>query len=226
MNSLASIIIPAYNASSYIRQTVQSALDQNYRDIEIIVMNDGSTDNSEEIIRQMQKEDPRIIYQYKKNSGVSDTRNKGIALAKGSYLAFLDADDVWKPDNLEKKIRAIQQTGKRWVFSDLEVIDENNQRLDVPKVNVRPYNIVDNLLLWEGDVVPGPCSNIVVTRELIGDDIRFDITLSSPADRDICLQLAAKEEPLYLDEKLWLYRQHSQNMTSMNYKVVDEMIRL
>jgi glycosyltransferase involved in cell wall biosynthesis len=226
MSALASIIIPAYNAAPYIRQTIQSALDQTYSNIEIIIMNDGSTDNSEEIVKQMQNEDARIIYQYKKNSGVSDTRNKGIALAKGSYVAFLDADDVWKPDNLEKKIRAIEQSGKKWVFSDLEVIDENNKKLEVPKVNFRPYNIIDNLLLWEGDVVPGPCSNIVIARELMGDDVRFDVQLSSPADRDICLQLAVKGEPFYIDEQLWLYRWHSRNMTSMNHKVIDEMIRL
>lgn len=226
MGSLVSVIIPTYNAAPYIRQTVQSVLDQTYRDIELVIMNDGSKDNSEEIILQMQKEDSRIRYQYKPNSGVSDTRNKGIALAKGDYLAFLDADDVWKLDNLEKKIKALQQSGKKWVFSDLEYIDENNKVMEIPKKNFKPYNIIDNLLLWEGDVVPGPCSNIVMTRELMGDDVRFDVKLSSPADRDICLQLAAKGEPVYIDEKLWLYRQHSQSMTSVNFKVVDEMIFL
>jgi glycosyltransferase involved in cell wall biosynthesis len=226
MNSLVSIIIPMYNAGLYIRQTVQSALDQSYRNIELIIMNDGSTDNSEQIVRQMEKEDSRIKYYYKTNSGVSDTRNKGIALAQGNYIAFLDADDLWKPDNLEKKINAINQNGKKWIFSDLEYIDEHNTILEIQKNNFRPYNIMDNLLLWEGDVIPGPCSNIVVAKGLLGNDVRFDTRLSSPADRDICLQLAAKEEPIYLDEKLWLYRQHSQSMTSINYKVVDEMICL
>lgn len=226
MDPLVSIIIPAFNAAPYIRQTVYSALNQTYRNVEIIIMNDGSTDNSEEIILQLQKEDTRIKYYYKTNSGVSDTRNKGIALAQGGYLAFLDADDVWKPDNLEKKINAIRQTGKKWVFSDLEYIDEHNRSMVVQKNNFRPYNIRDNLLLWDGDVVPGPCSNIIATRELFGEDVRFDTKISSPADRDICLQLSAKEEPFYLDEKLWLYRLHGQSMTSINYRVVDEMIYL
>ena len=81
-------------------------------------------------------------------------------------------------------------------------------------------------MLFEGDVVPGPCSNIVATRDLFGDDIRFDAKISSPADRDICMQLAAKDEPVFLDEKLWLYRLHSQSMTSVNHKVVDEVIYL
>lgn len=226
MQPLVSVIIPAYNAAPYIRQTVESALNQTYKNIELIIMNDGSKDNSEEIILQMQKEDARIKYQYKPNSGVSDTRNKGIALAHGNYLAFLDADDLWKEDNLEKKIGAMQQTGKKWIFSNLDYIDENNKPIVVALNNFRPYDVLDNILLFEGDVVPGPCSNIVAARELFGDDVRFDTRISSPADRDICMQLAAKEDPFFLDEKLWLYRLHAQSMTSVNHKVVDEVIYL
>jgi glycosyltransferase involved in cell wall biosynthesis len=226
MQPLVSVIIPTYNAAPYIKQTLESALNQTYKNIEVIVMNDGSTDNSEEIILQVKKGDNRILYQYKPNSGVSDTRNKGIALAKGSYLAFLDADDVWKSDNLEKKIRAINETGKQWVFSDLDYINEENVPMTVPLKNFKPYNILENTLLFEGDVVPGPCSNIVATRELFGDDVRFDTRISSPADRDICMQLAVKGEPFFLNEKLWLYRLHAKSMTSVNYKVVDEVIYL
>jgi glycosyltransferase involved in cell wall biosynthesis len=223
---LVSVIIPVYNTQQYIQQTIRSVLDQTIKDIELIVMNDGSTDSSEKLILEMQQADSRIKYHYKPNSGVSDTRNKGIAMAKAKYLAFLDADDLWLPDNLEKKIKAMESSGCRWTFSNLEYIDENNKPLSVPLKNFKPFNILENLLLFEGDVVPGPCSNIVATRELFGDDIRFDTKISSPADRDICMQLAAKAEPVFLDEKLWLYRLHSQSMTSVNYKVVDEVLYL
>ncbi len=226
MRPLVSVIIPMYNAAPYIRQTILSVLNQTYNHLEVIVMNDGSKDNSEQEVLQLQKEDSRVTYHYKPNSGVSDTRNKGIDLCNGEYIAFLDADDVWLPDNLEKKVNAINETGKQWVFSLHESIDENNRQLDVSMSNFRPYNVVDNLLLWEGDVVPGPCSNIVVKKEFLGQDIRFDTSLSSPADRDICLQLGSKGEPFFINEKLWQYRLHSQSMTSVNFKVVDEMVRL
>lgn len=226
MKPMVSIIIPMYNSESYIGQTIQSVLDQSCQDFEIIVMNDGSTDNSEAVVMSMQAKDKRIRYKYKPNSGVSDTRNKGIEIMKGEYVAFLDADDVWKQDNLQKKIDLLNQTGKGWVFSNLEYIDENNQPLTVPVGNFKPYNLTENLLLWEGDVVPGPCSNIIVRADFLGNDIRFDTRLSSPADRDFCLQLSAKEEGVYLDEKLWLYRLHSKSMTSVNVKVVDEMVCL
>lgn len=226
MKPLVSVIIPMHNARSFIRQTVESAIRQDYKNIEIIIMNDGSTDSSEEVVLQLQQEDSRIQYYYKANSGVSDTRNKGIALCKGDYIAFLDADDVWLADNLSQKVDMLQKSGKKWVFSLLSYIDENNKPLSIPFNNLRPYNVVDNLLLWEGDVIPGPCSNIVAERNFMGDEIRFDTSLSSPADRDICLQLGSKEEPAFINRPLWQYRLHSQSMTSVNYKVVDEMIRL
>jgi glycosyltransferase involved in cell wall biosynthesis len=221
---LVSVIIPVYNTQDYVQQTIQSVLQQTMSDIELIVLNDGSTDASEKVILALQQTDKRIRYQYKPNSGVSDTRNKGIALARGKYIAFLDADDVWKPDNLEKKIKLLEVTGKQWVFSNLEFIDEKNQPHRESLHNFKPYDIVDNLLLWEGDVVPGPCSNIVVTRELLNNGVEFDIHLSSPADRDICIQLALKADPVYLDEKLWQYRLHSQSMTSVNKKVIGEVL--
>ncbi len=226
MKPLVSVIIPMYNAAPFIQQTIDSVLQQTWQDFEIIVMDDGSRDNSAEVVKSIQGRDARIQYHYKPNSGVSDTRNKGIALAKGGYLAFLDADDVWLPTNLEKKVSLLEQSGKGWVFSLLEYIDEHNAPIDIPFVNFKPFKVVDNLLLWEGDVIPGPCSNIVVRTSFMGNDIRFDTSLSSPADRDICLQLGVKEEPLFIEEKLWQYRLHSKSMTSVNFKVVDEMVRL
>jgi glycosyltransferase involved in cell wall biosynthesis len=226
MNSpQVSIIIPVYNAEKYIRQTVQSALCQTYRDFEIIILNDGSTDHSSEIIRQLQKEDDRIQVIDKPNTGVSDTRNLGISLAMGKYLAFLDADDLWKPDNLQRKIETMQATGKKWIFSNMEIIDDNNAPVArTPKI-LSTNRLLDRLLLWEtGDDIPGPCSNIIAEKELFDSGIKFDIHLSSPADRDICVQLAAKAEPAMVDEILWQYRFHTQNMTSTNRKVAGEVI--
>jgi glycosyltransferase involved in cell wall biosynthesis len=223
VSPLVSIIIPVYNTEKYVEQTIRSVLTQTLQDFEIIILNDGSTDSSEKIILQLQQEDKRIVYIPKSNSGVSDTRNIGIEKASGKYIAFLDADDIWKPENLEKKIQTLQCTGKKWIFSDVETFYEEDNLLFVERKSFKPFNIIDNLLLWEAVVVPGPCSNIIAEREFIGDDVRFDRNLSSPADRDICIQLAAKEEPIFLDEVLWLYRQHGQSMSNQNIKAIDEM---
>jgi glycosyltransferase involved in cell wall biosynthesis len=223
---LVSVIIPVYNAERYIETTIRSVLTQTLQDFEIIVLNDGSTDSSGDIIQRLQKEDRRISYFPKANSGVSDTRNIGISKTSGKYIAFLDADDIWKPENLDEKIKALEQSGKRWVFSDLENIFEENNILHLERRDFKPYDIIDNLLLWEAEVVPGPCSNIVVEKKLLDEGIQFDTKLSSPADRDICLQLASKTEPFFLNKKLWLYRQHGQSMTNTNYKAIDETVWL
>jgi glycosyltransferase involved in cell wall biosynthesis len=220
---LVSVIIPIYNAEKYIEETIHSVLGQTLSDFEIIALSDGSQDSSGDLVQQLQKQDARITFITKPNTGVSDTRNIGISKARGKYIAFLDADDVWKPDNLEKKISAMRQTGRKWVFSDFDYIYEKDKHLHFERREFKPYDIIDNLLLWEVDVVPGPCSNIIAEKDFLGDDIRFDTRLSSPADRDICLQLAAKGEPFFLDEKLWLYRLHAQSMTNQNYKAIDEM---
>ncbi len=222
---LVSVIIPVYNAEKYIRQTVRSVLDQTLHEFELIILNDGSRDSSGEILQQMEKEDQRIHVIQKANTGVSDTRNTGISQARGKYLAFLDADDLWKAENLQKKINCLQTTQKKWVFSNVEMIDENNHLLPQPVTELTTRDILNKLLLWEsGDVIPGPCSNIVVEKELFRNGLQFDIHLSSPADRDICIQLAAKAEPAFLNEVLWQYRLHEQSMTSTNRKVAGEVV--
>ena len=96
---MISIIIPVYNKSHYIVGTLQSAINQTYKDWEAIVIDDGSTDNSAEMIRSIS--DPRIHFYQQENHGVSYTRNRGIHMAKGEFIALLDADDEWFPDYLE-----------------------------------------------------------------------------------------------------------------------------
>ena len=224
-NPLVSVIIPVYNAENFIEQTIQSVLNQTIQDFEIIVLNDGSKDNSGAVIQALQKQDNRIIYISKSNSGVSDTRNKGIEKAKGKYLAFLDADDIWKKDNLEKKLAGLDSTNKRWIFSDHESIDESNNLLPQIDYKLSEQNILDRLLLWEKEIVlPGPCSNIVAEKSLFDEGVKFDITLSSPADRDISIQLASKADPALIHEKLWQYRIHAQSMSNQNLKVAQEVI--
>lgn len=224
-NPLVSVIIPVYNAENFIEQTIQSVLNQSIQDFEIIVLNDGSKDNSGTVIQALQEQENRIICISKPNTGVSDTRNKGIEKARGKYFAFLDADDIWKKDNLEKKLSVLQSSGKRWVFSDHESIDEANNLLPQSDYKLSEENILDRLLLWEKEIVlPGPCSNIIAEKSLFDEGVKFDVTLSSPADRDIAIQLASKADPALINEKLWQYRIHAQSMSNQNLKVAQEVI--
>ena len=101
-NPLVSVIIPVYNSEKYLERTLDSVLSQTYKDIEIIVVDDGSTDNSGKIIAKYQKKDPRIISVRQKNGGQASARNAGIRLAKGRFLTFLDGDDAYDKDFILK----------------------------------------------------------------------------------------------------------------------------
>lgn len=104
---MISIIVPVYNAEKYLNRCIDSLLGQTYNDIEVIVVNDGSTDGSKAIIDNYSKKDPRIIAIHKENSGVADARNAGIDAAHGEYIGFIDADDFAEPDMYEKLLKAI-----------------------------------------------------------------------------------------------------------------------
>ena len=106
-----SIIIPVYNAEKYLKDTLNSVINQTYNDFEVIALNDGSKDNSLSILNEYASKDNRFIVIDKPNSGVSDTRNLGILKASGEYIACLDADDLYSPNFLSVMLGAIESSG-------------------------------------------------------------------------------------------------------------------
>ncbi|TGL10730.1 glycosyltransferase family 2 protein [Leptospira meyeri] len=121
-----SVIMPAYNAVSYLEESVQSLLDQSFKDWELLLVDDCSKDDTAILAKKIATKDPRIRFvQKEKNSGSADTRNTGINLAKGEYIAFLDADDLWEPDFLEKMIPFMEQKSSPFSFASYRIIDEN-----------------------------------------------------------------------------------------------------
>jgi glycosyltransferase involved in cell wall biosynthesis len=117
-----SVVIPTYNYGRFLGEAIQSVLDQTYQDFEIFVVDDGSTDNTKEVVISFK--DHRIKYVYKKNSGVSAARNTGICASDGEYIAFLDSDDTWLPQNLELKVKLLDSHPKvALVCSDSYVFD-------------------------------------------------------------------------------------------------------
>lgn len=100
---LVSVVIPCYNYGRFIGETIQSVLNQTHRNLEVMVVDDGSTDNTKEAVSSLK--DARICYSHQQNSGVSDARKKGIERSRGEYIAFLDADDLWLPEKLEKQLK-------------------------------------------------------------------------------------------------------------------------
>ena len=131
MNNLVSIITPSYNSSKYIRETIKSVLSQSYSNWEMIIIDDCSIDNSIEIIKGYSEKDNRIkLIRMTKNSGPAIARNKGIEMAKGKYIAFLDADDLWLPQKIEKQIQFMKEKNLTVTYSSYHTIDENNRYIN------------------------------------------------------------------------------------------------
>lgn len=125
-NSLVSIIMPAYNSEKYIGKAIESVLAQTYNNWELIVIDDASKDNTLDIINDYRKKDSRIkLFQNKVNTGVSATRNIGIELASGDWIAFLDSDDIWLPYKLEKQMKYAELYGAEFLFTGASFVDEN-----------------------------------------------------------------------------------------------------
>jgi glycosyltransferase involved in cell wall biosynthesis len=211
MEPIVSIIISCYNGALYVGETLRSVIGQTYRNWEVIVIDDGSTDDSKKVIESFN--DERIKYYYQQNEGVSAARNKGINLATGEVICFLDADDTWVVNNLEKKIAALQHPQVDWVFSDMFIADSQLKH-PVLAPQGTDHNILDNLLLWESEVVPGPCSNLMVRSKCLKEkNILFDTKLSTAADLDFCIQLASHFTGKRIAEPLFYYRVLNNSMS-------------
>lgn len=136
MKPLITVIMPVYNASKYMRESIESVIVQSYKNWNLILIDDGSTDESISIIEEYCKKDQRIRkILLKHNGGVANARNEGIALAEGDYIAFLDSDDLWKPDKLQIQVDYILQTGCKFVYSAYDVINEQGEYLKT----ITPY---------------------------------------------------------------------------------------
>ena len=115
--ALVSVIVPSYNASRHICETLESVLAQTYRNLEVIVIDDGSKDHTPDIVANYARRDSRIRLVNQPNAGVGAARNRGIAEASGVFIAPLDADDVWYTQKLEKQVASLQRNGEEWGFA-------------------------------------------------------------------------------------------------------------
>ncbi|TPI53483.1 glycosyltransferase family 2 protein [Mesorhizobium sp. B2-2-4] len=134
-HAFVAVIIPAYNAEQFIERTLASVINQTYRNIEIIVVDDGSTDETASIVRRLSNDDPRIKLLQQKNSGVASARNTGIRASKGIYIAPIDADDLWHPTKLEKQLRVFAAAGNDvgLVYTLYRTIDADDKAIITPK---------------------------------------------------------------------------------------------
>ena len=208
--STISVIVPAYNAECTIVETVESVQRQTFSDFELILINDGSTDRTLEVLNAFK--DQRLkIFSYE-NAGVSVARNRGIAHATGEFIAFLDADDLWAPNKLELQLAALKKHLAAGVaYSWTQIMDEQGKSLHTLDPVFFEGNVYGELLLWNF-LYSG--SNPLVRKQALEAAGEFDPTLTHGEDWEFYLRLAASWPFVVVPEPQIFYRQTSSSASS------------
>lgn len=207
--NLVSIITPVYNAAPFIEKTVRSVLDQTYTHIEHILVDDCSPDNSEELIGHLLAEDTRIKYiKLPENQGAAVARNTGLEHAKGQYIAFIDSDDAWKPEKLEKQLAFMQKNNYAFTYTNYEMVSEEGDVLN-PRVPL-PLRLDYHGLLKNTAIA---CSTVIIDRFVIGD-FRMPLVRKGQ-DTATWLKILRNHDYAYaFDEVMGQYRQVKGSISS------------
>lgn len=198
MQDLVSIIMPSYNAARYIKNSIESVRSQSYTNWELIIVDDCSTDNTDEVVAGII--DNRIHYlKNEKNSGAAVSRNRALREAKGRWIAFLDSDDLWMPDKLEKQIAFMNQRGYTFSYTNYEEIDSDGNRTGVKVTG--PKRITKTGMFnycWPG------CLTVMYDCNVVGLIQIEDIKKNN--DYAMWLKVCKKADCYLLDKCLAQYR--------------------
>lgn len=212
---MVSIIIPVFNREKTVLKSIESVLQQTVNDIEVIVVDDGSTDNSSRIIKNIP--DSRIIYIYQANSGACAARNKGVEIAKGDIIAFHDSDDYWVKDKLEKQIKVLNEQNADIVFCQL-----NEAGRYVPEILSEGYIGYEEFLSH---------SNLIGTPTILGKkecflNVKFDPEMPRLQDREIAIRLSQHYNLFFMKQPLVIVNTQADSISCNNYKGVVAIKRI
>ena len=218
---LVSVIIPAYNKADYTISTINSVLNQTYSPIEIIVVDDGSTDNTNEKLKKFKND---IHYYYQENKGASSARNLGTKKSQGEYIAYLDCDDIYYPEKIEKSISQLEKNNDyQYLYTNVDQINEKNEIVgEFPDIlrQAKSGSIFEDLFLQNFI-----CNSTLIIRKSCIEKIGyFDEKIFVPADWDFLLRLSQNFLGVYLPDKLTGYRIVDQSTLNQLDKVVEEYI--
>lgn len=222
-----SVVIPAYNAERTILSTIKSIQQQTFKDLEIVVINDGSSDRTLGLLATVS--DKRLkVYSYS-NAGLPASRNRGIARSEGEYISFIDADDMWTKDKLEKQLAALQANPKAGVAYSwtIAMVEAEDNPKSVSFVSGGKPNFTGNIypqLLLNNFIGSG--SNILIRRTAINSVGEFDSSFKSCEDWDYYLRLAAKFHFVLVPEYQIIYRKALGSMTSQGSIMEREGLRV
>ena len=210
MTPLVSIIIPVFNGENYLREAIDSALSQTHEQVEILVVNDGSTDGTEEIALSYGN---KIRYFAKENGGVSTALNMGIKNMNGEYFSWLSHDDLYRNDKVEIQIRSLQDSPKRIAYSDYAVIDKNGKTLAVLDIMKKYPDADHNVGLFPvmHHVLNG--NSLLIHRSHFDRAGMFDEKLVATQDYDLWFRMLRNAELVYTNQPLVLHREHEMQVT-------------
>jgi len=221
MNIMVSIIMPAFNASKYIEESIVSAQNQTYTDWELIVVDDGSTDNTAKIVHSLKASDPRINYIYQSNKRLGAARNTGLRFAKGKFIAFLDSDDLWMPEKLEKQLSVFNNHNVDLVYTNGYKLMETTQTVENYPTKSGTYTGTQMYQMqYIGNHIP--VLSVLMKREWINKIGLHDenIHIFGCEDYDYWIRMAKNGANFYgMDEYLFKYRVHPQAMSQNHTKM-------
>jgi len=204
-----SIVIPTHNRRELLLRTVRTALAQHAVAVEVLVVDDGSTDGTADAVRALG--DPRVcVHRHERPVRVAAARNSGAGLARGAWIAFLDDDDLWSPAKLACQLDAAARTGRAWVYAGAVEIDATD-RLRGGEPPPSPETLMTRLI--DGNIMPAGCSNVAIRADLFRAVDGFDSQLRHLADWDLWLRLAALGPPACVPLPLVAYRTHGGQAT-------------
>lgn len=221
-NPEVSVLIPAYNAQNFIQRTIESALRQTFQDLEIIIVDDGSKDETPDIIRAMQRSDTRVNYYYQENQGLSNTRNRLMKLARGEFVAFLDHDDEWLPGKIEKQIKLFGKDRRiGLVFSDA-YIKRNGKIIGTCFKERKPFrNDIFYKYLFSDNFVP--LLTAMAPRQVLAKFMPFNPEYRISEEFDMFLKVAREHMFDYVEEPLAIYHLHENNtVISESKRLIEE----
>ncbi|MEZ5428964.1 MAG: glycosyltransferase [Pyrinomonadaceae bacterium] len=221
MKPLVSVIIPNYNYAEYLREAIDSVLNQTYPNIEIVVVDDGSKDHSAEVLKSYKD---RITAVFQENAGVSAARNNGAERGRGRYIAFLDADDYWLPEKVARQVEVFE--GDQSLGLVHVGVDEIGPDQEVLKTRLEGQSgrVSHEFLLFERAVVLGGGSGAMVRREVFEEVGGFDLRLLTSADWDLYYRISRRYPIGFVPEVLLKYRVHGSNMHADVRRMEREMM--
>lgn len=218
---MVSVIIPIHNREQIIARSIQSVLSQTYTDFEIVVIDDCSTDNSVSVVNSLN--DPRIhLHLNKENKGAAGSRNLGIEKAKGTYIAFLDSDDLWLPSKLNYQVNLLSAAKSKYVFSAGHTIATKNFDYRPAQETLIEKDHPKNLTLTQKDCLRGVplkahiCS-LIAPKFLFEELGNFSEEIPNSEDWEIFIRLSKAADCLYIDEPIAIYfRAHNHGQQTSN----------